>query len=235
MKGYVIVIEGTDGSGKQTQTNKLVDKMLSSNLNVIKQSFPNYQSASSGPVKMYLGGELGEHANSLDAYQASIFFAADRLCTFSQLKQHYDNGGIIVFDRYVSSNMVHQAGKITDLKERDAYLNWLDNLEYNLCKLPRPDKVFFLDVPVAVSKKLANERADLKTGKKKDIHEEDANHLKNAYDAGKYVAKKYNWDVIPCVNQQQELKSVEEIHNEICKRCADIMQNANFLNNEIKR
>lgn len=223
MKGCVIVIEGTDGSGKQTQTNKLFERMLNNNLNVIKQSFPNYESPSSGPVKMYLAGELGANANSLDAYQASIFFAADRLCTFSQLKDHYDNGGIIVFDRYVSSNMVHQAGKIANISERDNYLSWLDNLEYNLCKLPRPDKVIFLDVPVEVSKRLANERADLKTGKKKDIHEEDAFHLKNAYDAGKYVAEKYGWDIVNCVNENNELKTIEEIHKEVYERCLSVL------------
>ncbi len=215
--GYIIVIEGTDGSGKQTQATKLCEKLVALGKNVKRLSFPNYDSPSSAPVKMYLGGELCNNAIELDAYQTSTLYAVDRLCTYQRdLKTHYEAGGIIVFDRYVQSNMLHQAGKIYDLNHRDKFLDWLDNFEFNVLKLPRADKVIFLDVPPEVSKRLANNRLELKAGTKQDIHEKDSNHLLDAYNAGKYVADKYNWTVINCV-ENNNLKSINQIHEEIMK------------------
>lgn len=213
--GYIIVIEGTDGSGKQTQATKLYEKLKNDGVNVVRQSFPNYESPSSAPVKMYLGGELCKTASELDAYQTSILYATDRLCTYQKdLKTHYENGGVIVFDRYVESNMLHQAGKIKNMEERDKYLDWLNELEFGYLKLPKANKVIFLDMPPEVSKRLANERGELKVGKKQDIHEQDANHLIDAYNSGKYVANKFGWDVVQCMDGDR-LKSIDEIHNEI--------------------
>ncbi len=215
--GYIIVIEGTDGSGKQTQATKLYERLVAKGLKVIRQSFPNYDSPSSAPVKMYLGGELCERAEQLDAYQTSSLFAVDRLCTYMKdLKAHYDAGGIIILDRYTQSNMLHQAGKIKDIAERDKYLDWLDNFEFNELKLPRANKVIFLDVPPEVSMRLARERGELKSGTAKDIQEQDAQHLIDAYNSGKYVAQKYDWNIIDCVNAGN-IKSIEEIHELICK------------------
>lgn len=212
--GKIIVIEGTDGSGKKTQAQKLFERLKSEGYKVIQRSFPNYDSPSSAPVKMYLNGELGENAKDIDAYQSSSLFAVDRLCTMFSLKEFYENGGIIILDRYVSSNMVHQAGKIDDLKERDKFLEWLSDLEFNKLKLPRPDKVIFLDVPVEISKNLANHRKELKAGTHQDIHEKDKSHLQHAYCAGKYVAEKYNWKIIPCTKDGQIL-SIDEIAEKI--------------------
>jgi len=213
--GYIIVIEGTDGSGKQTQTAKLFEHLQQDGYKVVRQSFPNYPSPSSEPVKMYLSGELSKDASGLDAYQSSALYAVDRLCTYQKdLKTFYENGGIIVFDRYVESNMLHQAGKIHNTHERDKFLDWLNNFEFNELKLPRANQVIFLDVPPEVSIKLANARPDLKVGKSKDIHEQDPQHIFDAYNAGKYVANKYNWSVINCMDSQR-LKSIEEISNEV--------------------
>lgn len=213
--GYIIVIEGTDGSGKQTQSVKLYERLKAEGYNVIRQSFPNYESSSSEPVKMYLGGELCKNASELDAYQTSSLFAVDRLCTYMKdLKSHYEAGGIIILDRYTQSNMLHQAGKIKDLSERDKFLDWLDNFEFNELKLPRADKVIFLDVPPDVSMRLAHARADLKAGTKQDIHEQDSSHIIDAYNSGKYVAYKYQWTIINCV-ENNNLKSIEQIHTEI--------------------
>ena len=215
--GHIIVIEGTDGSGKQTQSVKLYERLKADGYNVMRQSFPNYESNSSAPVKMYLGGELCTQASELDAYQTSSLFAVDRLCTYmKELKSHYEAGGIIILDRYTQSNMLHQAGKIKDVAERDEFLDWLDNFEFNELKLPRADKVIFLDVPPEVSIRLAHERGELKAGTKQDIHEKDSNHLIDAYNSGKYVANKYGWTVINCM-QDGDLKSIEQIHNEIMK------------------
>lgn len=215
--GYIIVIEGTDGSGKQTQSVKLYERLKAEGHNVMRQSFPNYESNSSAPVKMYLGGELCSQASELDAYQTSSLFAVDRLCTYmKELKSHYEAGDVVILDRYTQSNMLHQAGKIKDVAERDKFLDWLDNFEFNELKLPRADKVIFLDVPPEVSIKLARERGELKAGTKQDIHEKDSNHLIDAYNSGKYVANKYKWTVVDCV-QDGNLKSIEQIHNEIMK------------------
>ena len=215
--GYIIVIEGTDGSGKQTQSIKLYERLKAEGKNVIRASFPNYDSNSSAPVKMYLGGELCKRADELDAYQTSTLFAVDRLCTYMKdLKEHYEAGGIIILDRYTQSNMLHQAGKIHDKLERNKFLNWLDNFEFNELKLPRADKVIFLDVPPEVSRRLASERGELKAGTKQDIHEQDANHIIDAYNSGKYVASKYNWNIIDCV-EKDNLKTIDEISDEVFK------------------
>lgn len=216
MAGKIFVIEGTDGSGKQTQTFKLYEKLLSLGKNVKLQSFPNYSSDSCGPVKMYLSGKFGD-ANSLDAYQASSLFAVDRLCTMQEYIEFLKNDGILLLDRYVESNMIHQAGKLSSNEEIDSFITWLNDLEFEHLKLPKPNKIFFLDVPVEVSKKLANARTSLKVGANKDVHEEDKNHLENAYRAGKYVAKKFNWTIINCIDSNNNLKSIEEIHNLILK------------------
>jgi len=213
--GYCIVIEGTDGCGKKTQTDRLYERLKDCGLNVKRYSFPNYDSPSSAPVKMYLNGEFGDNANSLDAYQASALYAVDRLCSYNiDLKAHYEKDGIIIFDRYTTSNMLHQAGKIESFDDRDEYLNWLDRLEFNELKLPRPDRVIFLDVPVEVSKRLANDRAELKSGQSQDIHEKDKDHLTKAYENGKYIANKYGWTTISCV-KDGVLRSIEDIHMDI--------------------
>ncbi|MBE5739067.1 MAG: thymidylate kinase [Clostridiales bacterium] len=213
--GYIIVIEGTDGCGKQTQTTKLYERLVGLGYNVMRQSFPAYDSASSGPVKMYLGGELGSSDMSLDAYQASSLYAVDRLCTYyKDLKGFYENGGVILFDRYVSSNMLHQAGKIRDRVEVDKFLEWLDALEFGTLKLPRPDRVVFLDVPVEISFKIASAREEQKNGKAKDIHELNPEHLQRSYESGKYVAEKYGWTTIPCV-EGDGLRTIDSIHADI--------------------
>ena len=215
--GYIVVIEGTDGCGKKTQTDLLYQRLKERGLNVRTQSFPNYDSPSTGPVKMYLGGEFGGD-NSMDAYQASALYAVDRLCTYvKDLKDFYEHGGVIVMDRYVQSNMLHQAGKIQDRKEVDKYLEWLDDLEFGHLKLPRPDKVLFLDVPLEVSRKLMEERGIHKSGTTKDVHEHNPEHLKHAYESGKYCAEKFGWDVIPC-SFDGNMKSIEDISNIIWEK-----------------
>lgn len=208
-----IVIEGTDGSGKQTQTALLKQYFESQGYSVLSQSFPNYSSPSCGPVKMYLGGQLCEDANGLDAYQSSILFAADRLCTMKQLERL--DADIWLFDRYVESNMIHQGGKVKSIAELDNYINWLENLEYNTLGLPRPDMVLFLNMPPEKSIELAQARTTQKSGNAKDIHEKDTKHLVNAYCAGIYIAKMKNWTIIDCATKDGRIKTIEEVHQEI--------------------
>ena len=219
----LISIEGTDGCGKQTQTEKLKDYLKAKGYDVIRQSFPNYESASSGPVKMYLAGEFGDAKNGFDSYQGSSLYAVDRLCTMAKLKDFYKDGGIIIFDRYVQSNMIHQAGKIKDEKERDKFLEWVDDFEFEKLKLPRPDLIIFLDLPLEISQRLANQRKTLKNGKAKDIHESEKSHLQDAYNAGKYVAKKYGWTVIKC-DKDGDIRSIEDIHKDIVREVEKILK-----------
>lgn len=214
MKGKFIVIEGTDGSGKRTQAKILCEKLNEAGINCIVQSFPNYDSPACTPVKMYLNGEFGD-IGCLDAYQANSLYAVDRLCTMMGLKDHIENGGSIVFDRYVESTMLHQAALIENQEERDKFLDYVNDFEFGKLKLPKPDLVIFLDVPVEVSKKLADSRGEYKSGNKKDILEQDISHLTKAYNSGKYVANKYGWTQISCLNESGNLKSIEEISNDI--------------------
>lgn len=214
MKGKFIVIEGTDGSGKKTQAKILCEKLNEAGINCIVQSFPNYDSPACTPVKMYLNGEFGD-IGCLDAYQANSLYAVDRLCTMMGLKDHIENGGSIVFDRYVESTMLHQAALIENQEERDRFLDYVNDFEFGKLKLPKPDLVIFLDVPVEVSKKLADSRGEYKSGNKKDILEQDISHLTKAYNSGKYVANKYGWTQISCLNESGNLKSIEEISNNI--------------------
>ena len=208
----IINIEGTDGSGKKTQTDLLFNYLVAKGYKVKKISFPNYDSESSSLVKMYLRGELGENANAVDAYQTSALYAVDRLATMLKINiKEYD---FILFDRYVSSNMIHQSSKIQDEKKLNEFLEWVEDFEHNKLKLPKPDKILFLDVPVEISMKLARERTELKNGEQKDIHEADDNHLINAYKKANLVAKKFNWIVIDCV-ENGNIKSIDEIHKDI--------------------
>jgi len=207
----IIDIEGTDGSGKHTQTKMLLDYLLTKGYKCKMISFPNYDSNSSAPVKMFLAGELGGSANCLNGHQASALYAVDRLVTMKQLQiEDYD---FILLDRYTPSNMIHQSTRIEDQQELDSFLDWLEDFEYVKLCLPKPDKILFLDMPVEYSIKLARERAVLKNGQTKDILEQDSMHLFKAYDRAKYVAEKFNWTTIKCVNKN--LKTMEEIHNDI--------------------
>lgn len=214
--GKLFVIDGTDGSGKQTQFQQLQESLLKDGIDYKVVSFPNYDSPSSALVQMYLSGEFGENAKEISPYIASTFYAADRYATFQTgYKKYYENGGIILADRYTTANMVHQAGKIKDEKEREKFLNWLWDFEFNLYGLPVPNEVFFLNMPVEKSIELMKNRENKFTHQeKKDIHERDVNHLKDAYEAACDVSKKYNWYEIKCV-KNNEIRTIEDIHQEI--------------------
>ncbi len=218
-KGKLIIIEsGSDASGKATQAKKLYERLLEEGYNIKKITYPNYNSPACMPVKMYLSGEFGNKPEDVNAYVASTFFAIDRFASYNkEWKDFYDNGGIIISDRYTTSNMVHQAVKM-DEEEKDKYLDWLYNLEFNLYKLPVPDCVMFLDVLPEISQKLMKDRNNKFTGEKeKDIHENNKDYLAKSYYNSLEIAEKYNWDKIKC-NDGDNLKTIEEIHEEIYKK-----------------
>lgn len=214
--GKLFVIDGTDGSGKQTQLEKLKMKFSEEGIDYKLVSFPNYESNSSALVKMYLSGEFGEDAKSISPYIASTFYAADRYATFKkEYEDYYKEGGIILADRYTTANMVHQAGKINDKEEREKFLNWLWDFEFNLYGLPVPTEVFFLKMPPDTALELIKNRENKFTHEvQKDIHERDKNHIIDSYNAACYVAEKYNWYTVECV-KDGEVRTREDIHEEI--------------------
>ena len=217
--GKLYVIDGTDASGKQTQFEKLQQRLKKENIDFRTVSFPNYDSPSSYLVKMYLSGEFGENAKDVSPYIASTFYAADRYATYkTKLEDYYNNGGIILADRYTTANMVHQAGKIKDKQEREKFLNWLWDFEFNLYKLPVPTKVFFLNMPPEYAFELMKNRENKFTPEaQKDIHERDKNHIIDSYNAACDVAQKYNWVTIDCI-KDDKIRTIEEIHEDIFKQ-----------------
>ena len=223
--GKLFVIDGTDASGKQTQLKKMHERLGKEKIGYKLVSFPNYDSPSSALVKMYLSGEFGENAKDVSPYIASTFFAADRYATFKKdLEKYYNEGGIILADRYTTANMVHQAGKIQNKEEREKYLNWLWDFEFNLYKLPIPTKVFFLDMPPEFAFELMKNRENKFTHEaKKDIHERDKNHIIDSYNAACEVAKKYDWEKINCVNNGK-IRTIEEIHEDIFNKIKDLIK-----------
>ena len=223
--GKLFVIDGTDGSGKQTQFDLLKEHLSKDGIDYRTVSFPNYDSPSSSLVKMYLSGEFGNNAKEVSPYIASIFYASDRYATFTKdLKDYYNNGGIILADRYTTANMVHQAGKIDDETEREMFLNWLFDLEFNIFGLPEPTKVFFLNMPPEKVKELIKNRENKFThSDKKDIHENDQKHLEDSYNAACSLVDKYSWNEIKCV-RDKNIRTREDIHNEIYKIVYDEIQ-----------
>ena len=217
--GKLFAIEGTDGSGKQTQFNKLCERLTADGIDFRTISFPNYDSESSSLVKMYLSGEFGKNAKDVSPYIASTFYAADRYATFKTdgLEAYYNNGGIILADRYTTANMVHQAGKITDPIERQKFLDWLLDFEFNLYGLPAPTRTFFLNMPTEYALKLMENRENKFTHSQvKDIHESDSSHLQDSYNAACSLVDKYDWYEVQCV-KDDAIRTIEDIHEEIYK------------------
>lgn len=214
--GKLFVIDGTDGSGKQTQFEKLKENLDKKGIKYRTVSFPNYDSPSSSLVKMYLSGEFGTDPKTISPYIASTFYAADRYATYKKdFEEFYKNGGIILADRYTTANMVHQAGKINDAKEREKFIEWLFNLEFEIYGIPKPNLVFFLNMPPKNSLELIKNRENKFThDTQKDIHERDKNHIIDSYNAACSLVDKYGWTEIKCV-ENDKIRTIESISNEI--------------------
>lgn len=213
MDGKLIVIEGLDGSGKATQSALLVSALEQQGRTVRKISFPDYASSSSALVKMYLAGDFGTDPGDVNAYAASTFFAVDRFASFRRdWGRFYQAGGIVIADRYTTSNAVHQCCKLPDA-EWDAYLDWLFDFEYHIMGIPAPDQVIYLRADVAESQKLMHERY-AGDDTKKDIHESNTAYLLRAQTAAEYCAEKLGWRAIQC-HDSGRMRSVEEIHRAV--------------------
>lgn len=211
--GKLIIIEGLDGCGKSTQTALLQEYFEKNSINFKKIKLPDYDSKSSTLVKMYLGGEFGKDASDVNAYAAGAFYAVDRFASYKlDWGKDYENGTLILADRYATSNSIYQMEKIDESKW-DEYLEWSADFEYNKIGIPKPDLVIFLDMPVEVSQKLMTSRYSGDEGKK-DVHEANVEFLNNCRKSALYTARKQGWAVIPCSDGENPLP-IEEIHNTV--------------------
>ena len=212
--GKLIVIEGTDGSGKSTQFKLLCQRMEAEGHAFQKLVFPQYSEPSSALIRMYLGGEFGTKPSDVNAYAASAFYAVDRYASFKKVwGSWYDKGGLILSDRYTTSNAVHQASKEPAQKQED-FLKWLYDFEYTKLGMPAPDLVIYLDVPTDFTEAMMRKR-ESDTNTHADIHEQDMAYLATCRRTGKMAAEYYGWTVIQCV-RDGKMRSIEDIHEEIC-------------------
>ena len=211
--GKLIVFEGTDGSGKSTQFELLAKRLEAEQIGFQRLRFPQYEEPSSALIRMYLGGAFGDDPEAVNAYAASTFYAVDRYASYQRVwKDYYQDGGLVVSDRYTTSNAVHQGSKVPEA-ERAEFFRWLYDLEYDRMGLPRPDLVVLLDMPVEVSEQLMRKR-EQRTGTRADIHERDEAYLEKCRAVARQAAEYYGWKRVSCV-QNGMLRSVEEIHEEV--------------------
>jgi len=216
MLGNIIVFEGIDGSGKSTQFKLICDKLTEGGRQFRRLSFPRYDEPSSTLIKLYLSGAFGENPGDVNAYAASSFFAADRYASFVQdWGDYYRSGGLVLTDRYTTSNALHQGAKMKP-DERRKFFDWLYDYEFSLIGLPKPDMVFYFNIPVALAtKRLSLRQAE--TGTHADIHEQDFSYLTNCAESGAQAAQQFDWCVIDCECDGHS-RSQEDIHGEIFER-----------------
>lgn len=213
MNGKIIVIEGLDGSGKATQSAMLLREFEDMGYKVRKLSFPDYDSDSSGPVRMYLSGRFGDKPEDVDCYAASVLYAVDRFSSYrSDWKKDYEAGMLFVLDRYTTSNAVFQTSKLPR-DQWDRYLEWLEEFEYGLMSIPAPDLVIFLNMSEETSASLMSKRY-AGDESRKDIHERDIDFQRKSREAALYCAEKLGWKKVDC-DKDGVLLSREEIHGKI--------------------
>lgn len=230
MRGKFIVIDGTDGSGKTTQMDLLVERLRKEGYKIETVDFPQYGNWSAEFVSRYLRGEFGT-LEQVGAKKASLFYALDRYAASFQIRDWLSKGIHVIANRYTSSNKGHQLGKIRDPKERLAFLEWVNDLEYNILEIPKPDLTLLLHMDALIGQKLVDNKAarEYLKGKKRDLHEEDADHLKNAENAYLFCLendKSENWKRVVCFEKDKP-KPIKEIHEEIYKIVKEIIKQPN--------
>lgn len=203
--GILIAIEANDGAGKATQSKLLYYFLKEKGVKVKKISFPDYESKSSELVKMYLNGEFGTNSEDVNAYAASVFFACDRFASFrTKWKSFYEEGGVIISDRYTTSNIAHQAQKIERYEDRIRFANWLKEFEYEIMGIPKPDLVIYLDILPEISMRTIAQRSNkIDQSNIKDIHERDFNHIQKAYKIAHELMETEGWHCIKCYEGMQ--------------------------------
>lgn len=213
MKGTLIVLEGTDGSGKSTQFARLCQRLEEEGYPFRRLVFPQYQEESSALIRMYLAGEFGEKPGDVNPYAASAFYAVDRYASWKKDWQTwYEEGGLVLADRYTTSNAVHQAAKLPE-GERADYLEWLFDLEYRRLELPEPDLVIYLDLPVEISGQMLHLRQEA-THTQADIHERDEAYLRRCRESAAEIVRRFGWRRIDC-SRNGGIRTPEDIHREV--------------------
>lgn len=219
--GKFIAIDGLDGSGKGTQSEKLVEYLRAQGKRVRVLSFPMYENESSAFVKMYLDGKLGDKPSDTNAYTASMFFACDRYISYATdwKKDILDKDTIVVANRYTSANAVHQLSKLPK-EEWESFLNWLWDFEFTKLGLPKPDMVIYLELPPVLSLSLVKSRSQT-TGQKMDIHEKDTEYMAHCYDAALYSCDELGWERIKCY-EGDKIRTIDDIFSEIKAKLAKL-------------
>ena len=221
MSGKLIVFEGTDGSGKATQAKLLCETLAQRGIAYREIDFPRYGNPFAEPANLYLHGALGNRPGDVNAYAASVLYAVDRFASYKEdWGGFYEEGGIVVANRYTTSNAVHQASKLLP-GERKGFLEWLFDLEYGKLGLPKPDLVLYLDMPTEITEKMMRQR-EAATGTHADIHEQDETYLKNCRAAAREIVKDCGWTVIRCARDDAP-RTVEDIHNEVYKTVKSLL------------
>lgn len=212
--GKLIVLEGIDGSGKSTNYKLLCERLSRSGVDYHSIVFPRYDQESSALIRMYLNGEFGSKPDDVNAYTASTFFSVDRFASFkNDWGRFYENGSLIMADRYTTSNAVHQGAKVDQEQLRD-YFDWLYDFEFVKMNLPKPDLVLYLDVDLDISLSRMRKREAL-TNTSADIHEKDIHYLKRCLDTAQIACEHLGWNKIACRDQDGRERSIEEIQEDI--------------------
>ena len=213
MSGCLVVLEGTDGSGKSTQMGMLVQALTQRGCDFRQLRFPRYGKPSCALVEQYLAGAYGTHPGDVNAYAASTFYAVDRYASYKEdWGAVYEAGELILADRYTTSNAVHQASKLPPA-EREEFLRWLFDLEYRRLGLPEPDLVLYLDLPTELSERMLRQR-EHSTGTSADIHEQDEAYLRSCRESARQIARELKWTVIDCAGNGA-VRPAEEIHQQV--------------------
>ena len=214
--GKLIVLEGTDGCGKSTQMELLAARLQAENRDFRRLRFPQYEEESSALIRMYLGGAFGEKPSDVNPHAASLFYAVDRFASYQQKwKDYYEAGGLLISDRYTTSNAVHQGGKVPD-GEQEGFFRWLYDLEFDKVRLPKPDLVICLEMPIELSRQLMRHR-EAETNTSADIHEKDLAYLAACRETEAQAAAYYGWTVVHCADGGA-VRTIEDINNEIYAR-----------------
>lgn len=214
--GTLIVLEGADGSGKSTQFRLLCQRFDTLGKPYRHLAFPQYDKPSSALIRMYLNGEFGSRPADVNPYAASVFYAVDRYAAWKQgWGDFYRGGGLVLSDRYTTSNAVHQGGKLPPT-EQPGFFDWLTDLEYDKLHLPRPNLVIWFDMPTEQSVHLLRAR-ETATHTKGDIHEADADYLALCHQTALRAARHSGWKRVPCVDTNGVLRSIDAIHAEVWK------------------
>lgn len=213
MAGTLIVLEGTDGCGKSTQFARLCAHLQQRGAAFQHLKFPQYEQESSALIRMYLAGEFGSRPGDVNGYAASAFYAVDRYASYKKVwGDWYEGGGLVLADRYTTSNAIHQASKVPP-DEREAFFRWLYDFEYGKLGLPRPDLVLYLDVPTEYTVGMLRSREE-QTSTQADIHEQDTAYLRTCRESGAQAAQVLGWCRVQCV-RDGAMRSIEDIHGEI--------------------